>query len=146
MNFRKTLSDIESLVEKFIYPTITRFNISYLMRVMSQFIPNFHIDHWNVVISILRYLKWNPRQRLLYKNKRSLRILWLWIPLNPKMIEWMNHFNLPISISWLFGSFIFLPPKVKSKSDWLSHWLHNIVYSWKSKKWSVVYRCNRRAE
>jgi len=45
MNFRKTLSDIESLVEKFIYPTITRFNISYLMRVMSQFIPNFHIDH-----------------------------------------------------------------------------------------------------
>ena len=48
------------LVGKLIYLTITRPDLSYPVGVVSQFMQNPHIDHWNAVIRILRYVKGNP--------------------------------------------------------------------------------------
>ena len=45
------------------------------MGVVSQFMQKPHIDHWNVVIHILKYLKGNPRQGLLYENKGDSQVL-----------------------------------------------------------------------
>ena len=42
------------LVEKLIYLTITRLDISFKVGVVSQFMQNPHADHWNAVIRILR--------------------------------------------------------------------------------------------
>ena len=57
------------LVGKLIYLTITRPNISFVVGVVSQFMQNPHVDHYNVVIRILRYIKRAPGQGLLYEDK-----------------------------------------------------------------------------
>jgi len=44
------------LVGKLIYLTITRPDLSYPVGVVSQFMQKPHIDHWNVVIHILKYV------------------------------------------------------------------------------------------
>ena len=41
------------LVGKLIYLTITRPDISFVVGVVSQFMQNPHVDHWNVVMCIL---------------------------------------------------------------------------------------------
>ena len=48
------------LVGKLIYPKITRPDLSFVVGVVSQFTQDPHIDHWNVVIRILRYIKKTP--------------------------------------------------------------------------------------
>ena len=48
------------LVGKLIYLTITRPDLSFVVGVVSQFMQDPHIDHWNVVIRILRYIKKTP--------------------------------------------------------------------------------------
>ena len=63
------------LVGKLIYLTITRSDLSYPVGVLSQFMQNPHIDHWNVVIRILRYVKGNPGQGFLYENKGSTQVV-----------------------------------------------------------------------
>jgi len=63
---RKVYPDPERnwrLVGKLIYLTITRLDISFAVGVVSQFMQNPHLDHWNVVMRILRYVK-----RLLVKG------------------------------------------------------------------------------
>jgi len=57
------------LVGKIIYLTITRPNLSIVVGVVSQFMQNPCIDHWNVVIRILRYLKKASGQDLFYEDK-----------------------------------------------------------------------------
>jgi len=48
-------------VGKLIYITITRPDLSYPVGIVSQFMWNPQIDHWNVMIRILIYVKGNPR-------------------------------------------------------------------------------------
>ena len=38
------------------------------MGVVSQFMQNPHLDHWNAVMRILRYVKKAPGQGLLYEG------------------------------------------------------------------------------
>jgi len=45
------------LVGKLIYLTISSLDLSFVVGVVSQFMQNPCVDHWNVVIHILRYLK-----------------------------------------------------------------------------------------
>nr|KYP46623.1 Copia protein [Cajanus cajan] len=45
------------LVGKLIYLTITRPDLSFAVGLVSQFMQAPHIDHWNVVLRILRYIK-----------------------------------------------------------------------------------------
>jgi len=74
----ETLSDPERYrrpVEKLIYLTITRVDLSFAVGVLSQFMQNpCIIDHWNAIIHILRYLKKTPRQGLSYKDKGNTQI------------------------------------------------------------------------
>ncbi|XP_047173572.1 secreted RxLR effector protein 161-like [Vigna umbellata] len=42
--------------------------------VVSQFMQNPHVDHWNAVIRILRYVKRNRGHELLYEDKGSTRV------------------------------------------------------------------------
>jgi len=62
------------LVGKLIYLTITRLDISFAVGVVSQFIQNPHVDHWNVVMHILRYVKRAPGQGLLYEDKGNTQV------------------------------------------------------------------------
>jgi len=55
----KSFSDSEKyriLVEKLIYLTITKLGLSFAIGVINQFVSVPCIEHWNVVICILRYL------------------------------------------------------------------------------------------
>lgn len=62
------------LVEKLIYLTNTGLDISYAIGVVSQFIQNPHIDRWNVVTHILKYIKKATGQGLLYEGKENTQI------------------------------------------------------------------------
>nr|KYP40916.1 hypothetical protein KK1_037742 [Cajanus cajan] len=45
------------LVRKLIYLTITRPYLSFVVGIVSHFMHASHIDHWNVVLRILKYIK-----------------------------------------------------------------------------------------
>jgi len=49
-------------------------DICLLQLVLSQFVQNLCIDHWNGIIHILRYLKMAPRVELLYEDKGNAQI------------------------------------------------------------------------
>nr|KYP33120.1 hypothetical protein KK1_046057 [Cajanus cajan] len=63
------------LVRKLTYLTITRPDISFAIGVVNQFLQDPHIDHWNVVIHILKYIKRVQGQGLLYEAKRNTQVL-----------------------------------------------------------------------
>jgi len=54
---------------------LTRPDLSFAVGVVSQFMQNSCIDHWNVVICILRYLKKVLGQGLLYEDKVNTQIV-----------------------------------------------------------------------
>ena len=56
---------------KLIYLTIAIPDIFIVVGVVSQFMQNPHVDHWNAVMRILRYVKKAPGQGLLYEDRRS---------------------------------------------------------------------------
>jgi len=58
------------LIGKLIYLSITRPDLFFAIGVISPFMQDPCVDHWNVVMCILRYLKKSPRQGLLYEDKR----------------------------------------------------------------------------
>ncbi|RDX72248.1 hypothetical protein CR513_48290, partial [Mucuna pruriens] len=62
------------LVGKLIYLIITRPDISFVVGVVSSFMQAPCIDHWAVVLRILRYIKKTPGQGLLYEEKGDTHI------------------------------------------------------------------------
>ena len=62
------------LVGKLNYLTITRPYISFAISVLSQFMKDLRLPHWEVVIRIVRYLKAHPGCSLLYKANGHLRV------------------------------------------------------------------------
>jgi len=48
------------LVGKLVYHSTARHDLSYLVGVLSQFMQYSHINNWNVVIHILKYVKGTP--------------------------------------------------------------------------------------
>jgi len=57
-----------------IYLTVTRLDLFFTVGVVSQFIHNPCVYHWNVVIPILRYLKKVPGQGIRYEDKGNIQI------------------------------------------------------------------------
>ena len=62
------------LVGKLINLTITRPDIFFAVGVVSQFMQNPHVDHWNAVMRILRYVKRAPGKGLLYDDKGNTQL------------------------------------------------------------------------
>jgi hypothetical protein len=62
------------LMGKLIYLTITRFNISYAVSIVSQFMTNPRVPHMNAVIRILKHLKIAPNHGLFYRSSGHLCI------------------------------------------------------------------------
>lgn len=58
------------LIEKLIYLTVTRPDLSFALSVVSQFMQNPRLSHWNVVMRILKYLKGYPNKGLLYTKQK----------------------------------------------------------------------------
>ena len=65
----------QQLVGKLNYLTITRLDISFPMSVVSQFLQSPCDSHWNVVISILRYIKSTLGQGVLYENRSHSQVV-----------------------------------------------------------------------
>ncbi|XP_020234117.1 uncharacterized protein LOC109814165 [Cajanus cajan] len=63
------------LMGKLIYLTITRPDISFAVGVVSQFMQNPHIDHWNAILHILRYIKRALGQGLLSEDKGNTQLM-----------------------------------------------------------------------
>ena len=63
------------LVGKLNYLTITRPDISFAVSVVSQFMQNPRIPHWDAVLRIVRYLKGAPGHGLLYKPGGKLEVV-----------------------------------------------------------------------
>ncbi|XP_042488724.1 uncharacterized mitochondrial protein AtMg00810-like [Macadamia integrifolia] len=64
----------QRLVGKLIYLYLTRPDISYAMRVVSQFMHAPKSGHLDAVYCILRYFKSSPGKGLLYAKNHHLRI------------------------------------------------------------------------
>ena len=62
------------LVGKLIYLTITSWDISFAVGVVSQIMQAPHTDHWNAVIHILRYIKRTLGQGLLSEDKGNTHV------------------------------------------------------------------------
>jgi len=62
------------LVEKLVYLTITRPDLSFAVGVVSQFMQSSCVGHWNSIIRILRYLKKALGQGLLYEDRGSFHV------------------------------------------------------------------------
>ncbi|KAK3028810.1 hypothetical protein RJ639_038637 [Escallonia herrerae] len=62
------------LVGRLIYLTVTRPDIVYSVRTLSQFMHEPRKPHWNAAIRILKYIKGNPGQGLLFPSTNNLAL------------------------------------------------------------------------
>ena len=65
----------QQFVGKLNYITITWFNISFPMSVVSQFLQSPCDSHWDAAVCILRYVKGTLGQGVLYENKYHTQII-----------------------------------------------------------------------
>ncbi|KAK3027672.1 hypothetical protein RJ639_041909 [Escallonia herrerae] len=61
-------------VGRLIYLTVTRPDIVYSVRTLSQFMHEPRKPHWNAAIRILKYIKGNPGQGLLFPSTNNLAL------------------------------------------------------------------------
>ncbi|KAL5760403.1 hypothetical protein ACOSQ2_019241 [Xanthoceras sorbifolium] len=112
----------QKLVEKLIYLTHTRPDISFAVSLVNQFMHSPGPKHYEVVLRILRYLKRTPGKGLLFANNGHLQVEVY------TDVDWAESITDRISTS---GYCTFVGG--------------NLV-TWRSKKQSVVARSSAEAE
>lgn len=69
----EVVSQFRSMVGSLVYITITRPDIAYVVRVVSQFMQKPRTIHLDAAYRILRYLKGSPGKGLLFPSSSSLQ-------------------------------------------------------------------------
>ncbi|XP_028119581.1 uncharacterized protein LOC114317081 [Camellia sinensis] len=110
------------LVCRLIYLTVTRLDIVYPVRTLSQFMHEPRVPHWDAAMRILWYIKGTPGQGMLFlgNNNLDLRVFC--------DSNWDRYRTTRRSVT---GYYIFLG---------------NSLISWKSKKQANVSRLSSEAE
>ncbi|XP_050920079.1 secreted RxLR effector protein 161-like [Lathyrus oleraceus] len=124
-NQREPLSDLgryRRLVGKLNYLTVTRPEISFAVRVVSQFSSSPCQEHMDAVIRILRYIKRAPGKGPMYENKGHTQII------GYSDADWAGS-----------------PIDRQSNSGYCVLVGGNLI-SWKSRKQNVVARSSAEAE
>nr|XP_043629875.1 uncharacterized mitochondrial protein AtMg00810-like [Erigeron canadensis] len=118
----ENISVYHKLIGKFIYLTLTRSDISYAVQCLSQFMHAPMVEHFQLGLRVLRYLKNSPGKGLHIQSCKSLSL---------KAFvdsDWARCLRTRRSIT---GYSVFLG---------------NTLISWKSKKQSTVAKSSAEAE
>ncbi|XP_019182129.1 PREDICTED: uncharacterized protein LOC109177275 [Ipomoea nil] len=110
------------LVGRLIYLCFTRPDLSYCVHVLSQFMQNPRVEHWQAALRVARYLKGNPGQGILLRSECDLQLYGLFDS------DWAS---CPLTRRSLTGWFVLLG---------------NSLISWKTKKQHTVSRSSPEAE
>ena len=62
------------LIEKLIYFTVIKPDITFVVGIMSRFMYQPRETHWLAAIRVLTYIKSCPEKRLVYRKHRHVRI------------------------------------------------------------------------
>ena len=65
------------LVGKLIYLTVTRSDVSFAVRLLSEFMHEPRVVHWQGAMRVLAYIKGAPGNGLLYKQHGHLDVVLL---------------------------------------------------------------------
>ncbi|XP_021769500.1 uncharacterized protein LOC110733722 [Chenopodium quinoa] len=119
------LGDVEKyrrLIGRLIYLAVTRPDLAYSVHILSQFKQSLRVEHWDVALRVVRYLKKSPGQGILLRSDSALQLEG-WCD-----SDWAS---CPLSRRSLTGGFVFLG---------LS------PVSWKTKKQPTVAMSSAEAE
>uniref|UniRef100_A0A3Q7EGE7 Reverse transcriptase Ty1/copia-type domain-containing protein n=1 Tax=Solanum lycopersicum TaxID=4081 RepID=A0A3Q7EGE7_SOLLC len=70
----KDVTSYQRLVGRLLYLTITRPDISFAVQVLSQFMQQPKVSHWEEALRLVRYIKRSPGQGILLSSKRCLQL------------------------------------------------------------------------
>ncbi|RVW45537.1 Retrovirus-related Pol polyprotein from transposon RE2 [Vitis vinifera] len=119
------LSNPESyrkLVGQLIYLAVTRPDLAYSVHILSQFMQEPRIEHWEAALRVVRYLKGTPGQGILLRADSDLSLQ-----------------------GWCDSDWAACPVTRRSLSGWLV-FLGQSPISWKTKKQHTVSRSSAEAE
>jgi hypothetical protein len=117
----KDVTQYQRLVDKLIYLTVTRPDISFVVNQVSKFMQAPRKPHLDAIDRILRYLKGSPGKGIWMKNNMSNVVC------GYSDADWAGSFDR------------------KSTTDYCTFVSGNVV-TWKSKKQNVVARSSAEAE
>ncbi|RVW82223.1 Retrovirus-related Pol polyprotein from transposon RE2 [Vitis vinifera] len=119
------LSNPESyrrLVGRLIYLAVTRPDLAYSVHILSQFMQEPRIEHWEAALRVVRYLKGTPGQGILLRADSDLSLQ-----------------------GWCDSDWAACPVTRRSLSGWLV-FLGQSPISWKTKKQHTVSRSSAEVE
>ncbi|XP_026397521.1 uncharacterized protein LOC113292893 [Papaver somniferum] len=73
----KFLDDVEKyrrLVGRLIYLEVTRPDLAYSVHILSQFMQQPRVEHWEAALRVVRYLKKNPSQGIILRSDSALHL------------------------------------------------------------------------